>query len=51
MNIRPPSAWSTVGTPAIAETKSTKAASYTILGAISAHGVVNIELRVATKPK
>ncbi|KAG1470009.1 hypothetical protein G6F56_002928 [Rhizopus delemar] len=51
INIRPPSAWPTVGTPAIAETKSTKAASYTILEAISADGVVDIELRVATKPK
>lgn len=52
INMRPPSAWSTVGTPAIVETKSTKATSHTILGAISAMGaVVDIELRVAEKPK
>ncbi|KAI8641033.1 hypothetical protein BD408DRAFT_368861, partial [Parasitella parasitica] len=38
INMRPPSAWSTVGTPAIVETKSTKATSHTILGAISAMG-------------
>ncbi|GAA5806894.1 hypothetical protein MFLAVUS_000242 [Mucor flavus] len=40
-----------IGTPAIVETKSTKATSHTILGAISAMGVVDIELRVAEKPK
>ncbi len=51
INMRPPSAWSTVGTPAIVETKSTKATSHTILGAISAIGVVDTELRVAEKPK
>ncbi|KAG0906821.1 hypothetical protein G6F57_010311 [Rhizopus arrhizus] len=51
INIRPPSAWSTVGTPAIVETKSTKVTSHTILGTISAIGVVDIELRVAAKPK
>ncbi|KAG1499318.1 hypothetical protein G6F47_010792 [Rhizopus delemar] len=51
INMRPPSAWSTVGIPAIVETKSTKATSHTILGAISAMGVVDIELRVAEKPK
>ncbi|KAG1154276.1 hypothetical protein G6F37_009600 [Rhizopus arrhizus] len=47
INMRPPSAWSTVITPAIVET-------HTILGAISAMGVVvvvDIELRVAEKPK
>jgi hypothetical protein len=51
INMRPPSAWSTVGTPAIVTTKSTRATSHTILGAISAMGVVDIELRVAEKPK
>ncbi|EIE83364.1 hypothetical protein G6F46_012590 [Rhizopus delemar] len=49
--MRPPSAWSTVGTPAMVTTKSTTATSHTILGAISAMGVVDIELRVAEKPK
>lgn len=49
--MRPPSAWSTVGTPAIVTTRSTKATSYTILGAICAMGVVDIELRVTEKPK
>lgn len=47
INMRPPSAWSTVITPAIVET-------HKILGAISAMGVVvvvDIELRVAEKPK
>lgn len=51
IDMRPPSAWSIVGTPAIVETKSTKVTSHTILGAISAMGVVDIELRVAEKPK
>lgn len=51
INMRPPSAWSTAGTPAVVETKSTKATSHTILGAISAIGAVDIELRVAVKPK
>ncbi|KAI9487120.1 MAG: hypothetical protein EXX96DRAFT_614912 [Benjaminiella poitrasii] len=49
--MRPPSAWSTVGTPAIVTTKSTKATSHTILGAICAMGVVDIELRVIEKRK
>ncbi|KAI9487121.1 MAG: hypothetical protein EXX96DRAFT_646828 [Benjaminiella poitrasii] len=51
INMRPPSAWSTVGTPAIVTTKSTKATSHTILGAICAMGVVDIELRVIEKRK
>ncbi|KAI8990356.1 hypothetical protein BDB01DRAFT_833370 [Pilobolus umbonatus] len=51
INMRSPSAWFTVGTPAIVETKSAKATSHTISGAIGAIGVVDIELRVAEKPK
>ncbi|OAD65646.1 hypothetical protein PHYBLDRAFT_153339 [Phycomyces blakesleeanus NRRL 1555(-)] len=51
INMRPPSAWSKVGTPAIVETKSTKGDSHSILGAISSIGVVDIELRVTEKPK
>ncbi|CEG73278.1 hypothetical protein RMATCC62417_08689 [Rhizopus microsporus] len=51
INMRSPSAWSTVGTPAIVKTKSTRAIYHTILGAISALEVVDIELRVAEKPK
>lgn len=51
INMRPPSAWSTVGTPAIIETKSTKATSYTILCVISAIGVVDIELKSCRKAK
>lgn len=49
--MRPPSAWSTVGTPAIVTTKSTKAILHTILGAICSIGVINIELRVTEKLK
>ncbi|KAG1453252.1 hypothetical protein G6F56_007620 [Rhizopus delemar] len=49
--MRPPSAWFTVGTPAIVTTKSTKAILHTILGAICSIGVINIELRVTEKLK
>ena len=35
INMRSPSAWSTVDTPAIVKTKSTRAISHTILGALS----------------
>ena len=38
INMRPPSAWSTVGTPTIVETKLTKATLETMLSAISAMG-------------
>lgn len=51
VNMRPPSAWSTVSTPAVVETKSTKAASHTSLRVINAIMVVDIELRMAVKPK
>jgi hypothetical protein len=47
----PPSSWFVVGTPTIVETKTTKATSHIILGAISAIEVVDNELRVAEKPK
>lgn len=51
VNMCPPSAWSTVGTPAIVTTKSTRVTSHANLGAISTMGVVGIEIRVAEKPK
>ncbi|KAL9538562.1 hypothetical protein MBANPS3_010839 [Mucor bainieri] len=52
MNMRPSTARSAKGTPAIVTTPSTCAASHTILGAISAMGVVNIEVRLSNlKPK
>lgn len=52
INMRPSTARSAKGTPAIATTSSTRAVSHTILGAISAMGVVNIEIRLPNvKPK
>ncbi|OAC99616.1 hypothetical protein MUCCIDRAFT_167033 [Mucor lusitanicus CBS 277.49] len=52
INMRPATARSASGTPAIVTTPSTRAVSHTILGAISAMGVVNIEIRLPNmKPK
>ncbi|KAG0184917.1 hypothetical protein DFQ28_010231 [Apophysomyces sp. BC1034] len=52
INMRPSTARSAKGTPAIVTTPSTHAVSHTILGAISAMGVVNIEIRLPNlKPK
>ncbi|KAG2190476.1 hypothetical protein INT47_003004, partial [Mucor saturninus] len=51
INMRPSTARSARGTPAIVVTPSTKAISHTILGAISAMGVINIEIRVPVPPK
>lgn len=51
INMRPSTARSARGTPAVIITPSTKAASHTILGAISSMGVVNIEIRVPVPPK
>lgn len=45
-NMRPSTARSAKGTPAIVTTPSTRAMSHTILGAISAMGVVNIKIRL-----
>ncbi|KAI9249562.1 hypothetical protein EDC94DRAFT_589102 [Helicostylum pulchrum] len=51
INIRPSTGRSARGTPAVVITPSTKAISHTILGAISAMGVINIEIRVPVPPK
>jgi hypothetical protein len=52
INMRPAAARSTKGTPAVVTTPSARAVSHTILGAISAFGVVNIEIRLPnSKPK
>jgi len=52
INMRPSTARSAKGTPAIFTTPSTHAVSHTILGAISAMGVVNIEIGLHNlKPK
>ncbi|GAA5809157.1 hypothetical protein MFLAVUS_002562 [Mucor flavus] len=42
---------STKGTPAVVVTPTTRAISHTILGAVSASGVVNLEVRVPIAPK
>lgn len=50
--MRPPTGRSTKGNTVVVETPTTRAITHTILGAISAMGVVNIEIRVpAPKPK
>jgi hypothetical protein len=51
INMRSPFGRSISGTPAIEETPSTRAVSHTILGAISAVGVVSVDLREPIKPK
>ncbi|KAI9256053.1 hypothetical protein EDC94DRAFT_586897 [Helicostylum pulchrum] len=51
INKRPSTGRSARGTPAVVITPSTKAISHTILGAISAMGVINIEIRVPVPPK
>lgn len=52
INMRPSTARSAKGTPAIITTPTTHAVSHTILGAISAMGEVNIEIRLPSlKPK
>jgi hypothetical protein len=52
INMRPATGRSTKGTPAVVTTPSARAVSHTILGAISALGVVNIEIRLPnSKPK
>ncbi|KAL7313932.1 hypothetical protein PS15m_012363 [Mucor circinelloides] len=52
INMRPSTARSEKGTPAVVTTPSTRAVSHTILGAVSAMGVVNIEIRLPNqKPK
>lgn len=45
INMRPPSGWSLRGMPAGTVTPTTRAESYTILGAISSRFVVCVELR------
>lgn len=51
-NMRPSTARSAKGTPAIVTTPSTRAMSHTILGTISTVGVVNIKIRLPNlKPK
>jgi hypothetical protein len=49
-NKRPSTARSARGTPSVVITPTTKAVSHTILGAISAMGVVKIELRIPLTP-
>ncbi|RCH79156.1 hypothetical protein CU098_006738, partial [Rhizopus stolonifer] len=51
INMSLPPAWLTVRTSVIVTTKSTRATSHAILDAITAMGVVDIELRIAEKPK
>ncbi|CEP10862.1 hypothetical protein [Parasitella parasitica] len=52
INTRPATARSASGTPSIVTTPSTRSVSHTIVGAISAMGVVNIEIRLPNmKPK
>lgn len=51
INMKPPTARSARGTPAIVTSPSARAISHTILGAISAQGVVNMEIRVPLTPK
>lgn len=51
INMRPSTARSARGTPAVIITPSTKAASHTILGVISSMGVVNTEIRVPVPSK
>jgi hypothetical protein len=51
INMRPSTARSARGTPAVIVTPSTKATGHAILGAISAMGVINIEIRVPRPPK
>ncbi|KAG2197596.1 hypothetical protein INT47_006659 [Mucor saturninus] len=46
INMRRSRGWSPRGSKSITETPSTKATSHTVLGAISAIGVVNMKLRV-----
>ena len=45
INMRRLRAWSQRGTQAIIESPSARAVSYTIIGAISAFGVVNVSIR------
>lgn len=51
INMRPSYAWSARGTPAIVTTPSTKTVSHTVLGAISAMGIIDMELRVPSPSK
>lgn len=51
INMKPPTARSVRGTPAIVTSPSARAISLTILGAISTCGVVNMEIRVPLTPK
>ena len=45
INMRRSRGWSTRGTQAVIETSSARAVSHTVIGAITAHGVLNISLR------
>lgn len=51
INMRRSRAWSKKGTEAVIPTASTRAVSHTVIGAISAIGVVNITMRVPLSPK
>lgn len=51
INVRPPLAWSVVGTLAIVSTEPTRATSHMVLDDIDAMGVVGIESKIAKKPK
>lgn len=51
INIRSPFARSIKGTPEIVETPTTRAITYTVLGALTAKDVINLEIREPLKPK
>jgi hypothetical protein len=51
INMIPPTACSIRDTPSIITMPTRKAVSHTILGAISAMGVINIEMRIPQTPK
>ncbi|KAI9266606.1 hypothetical protein BDA99DRAFT_419813, partial [Phascolomyces articulosus] len=51
ISMRSPNARSLKGTSAVIETPTTRAVTHTILGAITAHGVISVEIREPLKPK
>jgi hypothetical protein len=50
VNMRTSSAWAPRGQIAVTTTPTTKAPSYTILGAISSVGVVSLSIRIPKQP-
>ncbi|CAO3664956.1 unnamed protein product [Rhizopus stolonifer] len=51
INMRSPFARSMKGTPAIAETSTTRTITHTVLGAITAKNIIALEIREPLKPK